>query len=75
MLALNLNHVVAALERTFGVSLFPSAVYYLDHIPTQINAPDVARVALAAFLLALLAGTSAAIRAARLSPVDALRYE
>lgn len=74
-LALNLNGVMAWIEGTFHVALFPSSVYYLDHIPTQINGPDIARVALAAFLLAMLAGTYAAIRAARLSPVDALRYE
>ena len=74
-LALNLNSVATWLERTFGVSLFPPSVYYLDHIPTQIHGPDVARVAIAAFVLAALAGTYAAIRAARLSPVDALRYE
>jgi len=74
-LAQHLNAVVAWIERTFHVALFPPTVYYLDHIPTQINGPDVVRVALAAFLLAMLAGTYAAIRAARLSPVDALRYE
>src|SRR3989338_1106109 len=43
-LALNLNSVATWLERTFGVSLFPPSVYYLDHIPTQIHGPDVARV-------------------------------
>ena len=74
-LALNLNSVATWLERTFGLSLFPPSVYYLDHIPTQINASDVAWISGAAFLLTMLAGTYAAIRAARLSPVDALRYE
>ncbi len=74
-LAQHLNAVVAWIERTFHVALFPSTVYYLDHIPTQINSADVTRVVVAAFLLAMLAGTYAAIRAARLSPVDALRYE
>ena len=73
-LALNLNSVATWLERTFGVSLFPPSVYYLDHIPTQIHGPDVARVAVAAFVLAALAGTYAAIRATRLSPVYSLPY-
>jgi lipoprotein-releasing system permease protein len=74
-LALNLNNVAKWLEETTGVALFPPTVYYLDHIPTQINVPDVVAVVGATFLLAMLAGTYAAIRAARLSPVDALRYE
>jgi lipoprotein-releasing system permease protein len=74
-LAGNLNNVAAWMERTFGVAVFPPSVYYLDQIPTQIHAPDVVRVAAAAFLLTALAGTYAAVRAARLQPVDALRYE
>lgn len=74
-LALNLNNVAKWLEETTGVALFPPTVYYLDHIPTQVNVPDVVAVVGATFLLAMVAGTYAAVRAARLSPVDALRYE
>ncbi len=74
-LTLNLNSLVKWLERTVGISLFPPTVYYLDHIPTQINATDVTAVVMATFLLAMLAGTYAAVRAAQLAPVDALRYE
>ncbi|MBI2104299.1 MAG: FtsX-like permease family protein [Candidatus Omnitrophica bacterium] len=71
----NLNRLVTWLEETIGVSLFPPTVYYLDHIPTRIDAADVVTVTAAAFALAVLGGTYAAARAARLSPVDALRYE
>jgi lipoprotein-releasing system permease protein len=74
-LAQNLNDIMQWLEQTFGISLFPPTVYYLDHIPTQINSLDVAYIAGVAFLLTTLAGTYAAFRAARLAPVDALRYE
>lgn len=71
----NLNAIMKWLEQTFGISLFPPTIYYLDDIPTQINAVDLAAIAIAAFVLATLAGTYAAIRASRLAPVDALRYE
>ena len=74
-LASNLNAVAKWLEQTTGLTLFPPTVYYLDHIPAQVNVPDVVAVVGATFLLAMLAGTYAAVRAARLSPVDALRYE
>jgi len=74
-LTLNLNRLVAWLEETAGLSLFPPTIYYLDHIPTRIHASDVLIVTAATFLLAVLAGTYAAVRAARLSPVEALRYE
>lgn len=74
-LAWRLNDVMNWIESLTGWSLFPPSIYYLDHIPTLINAGDVASVVAATFLLATLAGTYAAIRAARLSPVEALRYE
>ena len=74
-LTLHLNTVSKWLERAFGLSLFPPTVYYLDHIPTQVNSADVLAVVGATFCLTVLAGTYAAIRAARLAPVDALRYE
>ena len=75
LLTLNLNYLVKWLERTTGFSLFPSTVYYLDYIPTQINPSDIAAVTAATFLLAVLGGLYPAIRAARLTPVEALRYE
>jgi len=74
-LAANLDQISQWIEQATGWSLFPSTVYYLDRIPTLISARDVGSVVAATFLLSTLAGTYAAIRAARLSPVEALRYE
>ncbi|MBI3320909.1 MAG: FtsX-like permease family protein [Candidatus Omnitrophica bacterium] len=71
----NLDAIARWLERVFGVSLFPPTIYYLDHIPTHIDLSDVIGIAGATFLLTVLAGAYAAIRAAHLAPVEALRYE
>ena len=75
LLADNLNAIANWLEATFGISVFPPSIYYLDHIPTQINSGDLVWVVCAAFVLTVLASIYPASRAARLVPVDALRYE
>ncbi|MBI4598405.1 MAG: ABC transporter permease [Candidatus Omnitrophica bacterium] len=74
-LAARLNAILQWVELTWGMSLFPPSVYYLDQIPTLVKTGDVAAIVVATLALTMLAGTYAAVRAARLAPVDALRYE
>ncbi len=75
VLALHLNEVSDFLNRTFGISVFPSDIYYFDQIPAQVNSTDVFMITALALLLSLLAGVYPAHRAACLDPVQALRYE
>jgi len=50
-------------------------VYYFERIPTDVEPIAVTGVVFGAVLIAVLASVLPALRAARLHPVEALRYE
>lgn len=70
-----INGIAAALERITGQEVFDPTVYYFDRIPTSTDPLTVAWVVGGAILIAVLASVLPALRAARLHPVQALRYE
>ena len=65
---------VCALIKTFGIGLDPD-VYYITNLPVHVEPVEVALVAVAAIGLSYLATIYPALLAARLKPVEGLRYE
>lgn len=62
-------------QATYGLVRLPGSVYYLDVLPVQLRWLDVAWVTASALAISLLATAYPAWQAARLQPVEALRYE
>ena len=58
-----------------GTELFPAEFYFLSQLPSKIVPAEVVTVAAVALGLSFLATLYPAWRAARLDPVEALRYE
>lgn len=58
-----------------GAELFPAQIYFLDKMPATIVLQDVLSVVIMALGLSFLSTLYPAWRAARLDPVEALRYE
>mgnify|MGYP001600264579 FL=1 len=74
-LATNLNHVEDFIYKHTEWKLFPPDIYYLDKIPSEISYPTIVTIIIATVAVSLLFSIYPAIKAARLNPVDALRYE
>ncbi|HEY4114743.1 MAG TPA: lipoprotein-releasing ABC transporter permease subunit [Rhizomicrobium sp.] len=64
-----------ALSSLLGVTLFDPTIYFLSRIPAEMDAGEVTFVVGLALALSFLATLYPSWRAARLDPVEALRYE
>lgn len=74
-LAWHVDPVAAFLQSTFGFQIFNSHIYYITTIPSVVKWPDVVAIGAAALLLTAAATVYPAVRAARIPPAEALRYE
>jgi len=58
-----------------GFELFPASIYGFGELPAVIDARDIIIICGSSFVICILGGVLPAIRAGRLKPVEALRYE
>ncbi len=70
-----INEIEAGLTWITGRKIFDETIYYFPRIPTDVSVLMVVTVAFSAMAIAVLASVLPARRAARLHPVEALRYE
>jgi lipoprotein-releasing system permease protein len=72
---LNIGAIQHFLEWVLGVQLFNADVYMLDSIPAEVDAMDVVWVTLWSVFMSCFASLLPSWRAAKMDPVEALRYE
>jgi lipoprotein-releasing system permease protein len=73
--AANIETIRQWLQGLTGTELFAAEIYFLSHLPARIEVLDVVSVVAMGLALSLLATIYPSWRAARLDPVEALRYE
>jgi len=71
----NINAIANGLARLTGKPVFDPSVYYFYKIPAIVMPDTVAWIVFGAIAIAVAASVLPAHRAARLHPVEALRYE
>jgi lipoprotein-releasing system permease protein len=71
----NIENIRQFLSRLTGTKLFDPTVYFLSRMPAQMDTTQVTSVVVMALFLTFIATLYPAWRAARLDPVEALRYE
>lgn len=75
LLASNVTTIVNWIEAIFHVQFLSSNVYFVDYLPSQIQWKDVLQICVASLLLSIVATIYPARRAAKMDPVESLRYE
>lgn len=75
LVASNVGPILDFVQAVTGFTLFDADVYYITAVPSELHTTDVLLVAGSALLVTALATVYPALRAANVSPAEALRYE
>ena len=71
----NIETIRQWIQSLTGTQLFSPELYFLSQLPAKVDPVEVAQVVIMALALSILATIYPSWRAARLDPVEALRYE
>jgi lipoprotein-releasing system permease protein len=71
----NIDNIKKSLESLTGATLFDPLIYFLTDLPAEINPLTILLVILISLLICFLAAIYPARKAAKLQPVEILRYE
>ncbi|MDD3020974.1 MAG: lipoprotein-releasing ABC transporter permease subunit [Alphaproteobacteria bacterium] len=75
LFAVNIESIRRFFERLTDSNLFPGEVYFLSKLPADVDWVEVTFIIAIAVVVSILATIYPARRAAKLDPVEALRYE
>lgn len=75
VVCMNIESIRRFMSWLTNTELFSPELYFLSHLPARMDTGETVAVVLMALILSLLATLYPSWRAARLDPVEALRYE
>ena len=75
LFVLNIDAIEGFLSWVFGMELFNADIYYFSEIPAEMQMSEVVTIVGFSLIMSFVSTIYPAWRAARLDPVEALRYE
>ncbi len=75
MFSLYIENLRSFLSNIFNISLFPEEIYFLSTMPSEINPSSIFLVSICSISITILVSIFPAIKASKLDPVKALKYE
>jgi lipoprotein-releasing system permease protein len=75
LLAYNIDTLVPAIERLFGIQFLPQEIYFISSLPSDPRVSDITVIAVTSLLMSLLATLYPSWRASRLEPAQVLRHD
>jgi len=73
--SLYIENLRSFLSNIFNISLFPEEIYFLSTMPSEINPSSIFVISICSIIITILVSILPAIKASKLDPVKALKYE
>ena len=75
MFSLYIEKIRFFLSDIFNISLFPEEIYFLNKMPSEIEPNSILIISFCSIIITILVSIFPAIKASKLDPVKALKYE